>query len=766
MTTESSTLVKALENVISREEGLELVWNSDAPSDDQAVAMLERSAQLAASGDPDGAEEWQAWAHETRSLITHRIIFATSPATSDEASRILASMRERFDDAFLEFCTRSADSALAKLEQAIERVKAGDLPATAATEFVGNASSRAGFLKIIAHMTEQPAHQAQADFVNGNFLLMRGQLEEAAGQSAEAAATRAQSKQALEACAQNGSAPAALRAKAEGNLAALAGPEHLEEVYEHQAAAQRLAEEAGDRDGLRVVRRDRAYWARQRQDWAAACELYQQNIADMERALWKEHSPIFQSELVRQAVPDFEAIVDVCLERAKSDPSWYERALEYAEQGKARAFLRTLADIGSAPTNVPPRLLKRDAEIMRRMQALGSALVGFSTAGLGEKYKPQAEALQNALAVNEDQIEKFSRARAMDLQCVPCTFAEMVKLVPADGAIVSYFSLEERTLAFVLDSQGLACRPVEIPLSRLDLARAVVNIKAQIQMRADFAGWNEVQKRLDMQIEYIWPQHNLHYLYGHLVEPIAPQLRGKRCLYIVPHGPLRDLPFQALLLPDETSLVDHFAIAYASGVAVLRQNRARGRSSLSTCFAAGVAPDKGGPASSQAEADAVAGIFGATAQPAMRAVVLAQAGSFDIIHLACHSNLNNALTTFQGLALEDGVLTQHEIAGMRCQSTLVTLSACTAAEGDVLPGAEMSGLVGAFFRAGSPSVLASLWPVEDKVAMPMMNALYTALKDPGVSKAEALQRAQCAIKSEPRFNHPYFWAQFCLWGDT
>ena len=84
------------------------------------------------------------------------------------------------------------------------------------------------------------------------------------------------------------------------------------------------------------------------------------------------------------------------------------------------------------------------------------------------------------------------------------------------------------------------------------------------------------------------------------------------------------------------------------------------------------------------------------------------------------------------------------------------------------PGAELGGLIGAFFRAGCPSVVASLWPVDDAVAVPLVERFYSALRHDHLSKAEALRQAQLAIKARTQegYDWAYFWAPFALWGNT
>jgi CHAT domain-containing protein len=46
-----------------------------------------------------------------------------------------------------------------------------------------------------------------------------------------------------------------------------------------------------------------------------------------------------------------------------------------------------------------------------------------------------------------------------------------------------------------------------------------------------------------------------------------------------------------------------------------------------------------------------------------------------------------------------------------------------------------------------------------------MDRFYQHLSEPGMSKAEALQKAQVEIIAETDFNHPFFWSTFVLVGN-
>ncbi|HBE17692.1 MAG TPA: hypothetical protein DDW51_08775, partial [Cyanobacteria bacterium UBA11367] len=91
------------------------------------------------------------------------------------------------------------------------------------------------------------------------------------------------------------------------------------------------------------------------------------------------------------------------------------------------------------------------------------------------------------------------------------------------------------------------------------------------------------------------------------------------------------------------------------------------------------------------------------------------------------------------------------------------LSACQTATGDERAAL---GLAGVAVRAGARSTLATLWVVDDEGTANLMIKFYEELKDPNVSKAEALRRAQLWLMAQDeRFKKPYYWAPFVLIGN-
>ncbi len=93
---------------------------------------------------------------------------------------------------------------------------------------------------------------------------------------------------------------------------------------------------------------------------------------------------------------------------------------------------------------------------------------------------------------------------------------------------------------------------------------------------------------------------------------------------------------------------------------------------------------------------------------------------------------------------------------------LMVLSACDTAEGDERAAL---GLAGVAVKAGARSVMASLWAVNDASTATLVPLFFENLKNPNLSKAQALQRAQQHLLAEVEYQHPFYWAGFVLIGN-
>ena len=112
---------------------------------------------------------------------------------------------------------------------------------------------------------------------------------------------------------------------------------------------------------------------------------------------------------------------------------------------------------------------------------------------------------------------------------------------------------------------------------------------------------------------------------------------------------------------------------------------------------------------------------------------------------------------------EDGFLQAREIYDLPLRADLVVLSACQTAAGKMEKGEGIQGLARAFFCAGSRSVIASLWNVNDAPTSRFMRTYYEYLTR-GRTKRQALRLTKIAM-SRSRGARPFHWAPFILIGE-
>jgi CHAT domain-containing protein len=153
----------------------------------------------------------------------------------------------------------------------------------------------------------------------------------------------------------------------------------------------------------------------------------------------------------------------------------------------------------------------------------------------------------------------------------------------------------------------------------------------------------------------------------------------------------------------------------------------------------------------------------------------------EILHFACHGlvdqsygNLFGALALTPGPAgaadaADDGYLTLAEIYALRLKGCeLAILSACDTNYGPDQQGEGTWSLSRGFLVAGARRVVASNWLVDDEAAASLVSvfcgALVKAQQDHPLDYAEALHAAKRWVRSQEKWQSPYFWGSFVLVG--
>lgn len=122
---------------------------------------------------------------------------------------------------------------------------------------------------------------------------------------------------------------------------------------------------------------------------------------------------------------------------------------------------------------------------------------------------------------------------------------------------------------------------------------------------------------------------------------------------------------------------------------------------------------------------------------------------FGILHLAAHAIVDDRQPHRSGVVLapgapdENGFLQMREVVTLELDGSLVVLSACSGASGELTEGEGVLGLDRAFFQAGARAVVASHWPLRDDEAADFMSDLGEHL-----SRGETVGSALTAARRE------------------
>jgi len=458
-----------------------------------------------------------------------------------------------------------------------------------------------------------------------------------------------------------------------------------------------------------------------------------------------------------------------------------DAGFEASESLRARQLLDLLARGrigGPGMSGDNDSLAGREQDLRRQITSLTRALEGSSDSGVGLRgpltVDASAGAVWEALGRAQDSyadllrsVEEARPEYAAMVKGRIATQAEVRQALAPDEALLEYLVGDSTSVVFVETEDTAAV--VDLGVTRHDLAKLV-----------DFSRGVLVRPG-PSSAPAVW-QSALRRLYQDLIEPVetAGLLRGKQALRIVPHAELYYLPFAALLGPSgpDAYLVQRYRLTYAPSASVwLRLRRSRAPSSGGGVLA--LAPRPMALPGSAAEVAAIGRAFGTRAKVLLGAKATKQAlreaaAGKDIIHFATYGVLNKDNPLFSYVELmpggeEDGRLEVHDVFGLPLRARLIVLSACqtglaSGALADVPAGDDWVGLVQAFLTAGASTVLATLWPVQDRSTAQIMSQLYDGLAA-GETTAAALAQAQRTALGRRETAHPFFWAGFTLSGD-
>lgn len=363
----------------------------------------------------------------------------------------------------------------------------------------------------------------------------------------------------------------------------------------------------------------------------------------------------------------------------------------------------------------------------------------------------------------------------------------------SDTLFLTWAVTPEETLLFALRGSGVQAFP--IPVGRVALAKQVM-VWRELITPSEEGGPGESAQQEKAAARALYTL-----LFGAVEKAGLLTASEVKRLVVIGDGPLRELPFAALVDGGGKRLVERFPLTTGVSLRLLAPLPASATEEHSQPAGHGILciADPGGGDARRADSDlfsgfaplpaarregqAIAQFFGDGAtklvgDAATKKAVLPVLGTMRLLHFATHGYLDDRDGLRSGLLLApsnggaDGepdelpLLTAAEILNQPLAAELAVLSACETGRGERSGGEGLLGLVWAFRAAGCPSVVASQWSVDDDATGRLMVRFYEGLRA-GRRRDDALQDALLSILGDGngKQSAPYFWAAFQLHGE-
>jgi CHAT domain-containing protein len=365
---------------------------------------------------------------------------------------------------------------------------------------------------------------------------------------------------------------------------------------------------------------------------------------------------------------------------------------------------------------------------------------------------------QGYLKAARDAVEASKAAELRDYfrdECVDALLSHSTTLesVSRTTAVLYPIILADRTELLVSLPSGLKRLSVPVPSARL--TREVRAFRRRLEDRTSR--------------EYL---PHAQQLYDWLIRPLESDLAMAKIetLVFVPDGPLRSIPMAALH-DGKQFLIGKYAIATTPGLN-LTDPRPINRERVKVLASGLTESVQGFPPLPHVSAElrAIRTLYRGD-QLLNREFVVSglekelKENLFSVLHIASHGRFEKDVAHSFILAYDDKLTMAKldEYVGLfkfrQEPLELLTLSACETAVGD---DRAALGLAGVAIKAGARSAVATLWSINDEASSRVVAEFYRQLRDPTISKAVALQRAQLTLLMDYAYEHPAYWSPFLL----
>jgi CHAT domain-containing protein len=414
-----------------------------------------------------------------------------------------------------------------------------------------------------------------------------------------------------------------------------------------------------------------------------------------------------------------------------SDPRRHALDMPVLRLHRARAR-RSLGNVTGAMADLEAGI----AELERQRESLPAGESRWGAFHASEELFD--EAIELAL-VRRDAVAAFGFAEQARARALLDAYGRSPRLdirdLPPQTVVVEYVVLPSRVIIFTVSASGI--RSQSVACDRDVLLSEVETLTRTLEQKDAAA-----------------PGSAAAAIHRRLIEPVAAELRGARTVVFIPDRVTSAVPFAALVDERGEYLIERHAVVVAPSAAVFAAAAERRAASPPATALIVSAPDATADAAAlrfvEAETQSIARLYPnvipVTARDDAFDLLSARAAQADVIHFAGH-----AVGDDSGIEPASIVLRQDgrerrvgpaEIAKLRLRRTaVVVLAGCGTSRGERRASEGVISVAHGFLTAGAPSVIATLWPIDDDDAAVFFPRLHARLAE-GLAPAEALRSVQ------------------------
>ncbi|MDQ2100286.1 MAG: CHAT domain-containing tetratricopeptide repeat protein [Tychonema bourrellyi B0820] len=496
--------------------------------------------------------------------------------------------------------------------------------------------------------------------------------------------------------------------------------------------------------------------------WQPATKAYNLAIEAVENARLEALNPHSRQEVLSNAIGVFNRIVKAYLNLNQT-----EKALEYIERSKGRNLVELMTQKNLQPQGVSQEIIDKLNELKQRAvneqirlqhQSINQNLMRSDNLTPYVQDHSYLKEYQQELDIFiEREIKPIDPLFSLTQKVDPIPFTDIQALTDAETCLLQWYITGEKILAFVVSANG----DIKVWQSSEDKRKQLFDaaIRNYLQLYYSETGKKEWINQLSSLIQTF-----ADILHINDILALIPDTCKR--LIIIPHWFLHILPLHALPISNShvlkfgaganaQDLHDLFpnGVQYAPSCQLLRIAQSFHHSDFHKLFA--IQNPTKDLLYTDLEVNIVSNFFTDTESQiiakdnATKNAIIShlKTSNNHCHHFSCHGEFkpNNPLESALLLANKEP-LTLGEIFELRLnQCRLVTLSACETGLIDINSiSDEYIGLPSGFLFAGSPSVVSSLWTVNDLSTSFLMIKFYEILfsVNLNISVAVALKEAQ------------------------